>query len=210
MTALSAGHQQLVDLAGEGHKDLVQFAGPMAGYHERTHAPDGWGPFMPFRSQPHIDWNDPSLHFIDLNGDGFDDLLLVKDSVFVWYPSEAKHGFGAPRTFPRPHDEEKGPALVFADPTHSIFLADLSGDGLVDLCRIRNGEVCYWPNLGHGRFGAKVAMARAPRFDDPRPVLPPALRLQPLEALLHPRPRAVPARAGGPRGQDRAGKSSTT
>ena len=34
----------------------------------------------------------------------------------------------------------------------------MSGDGLTDLVRIRNGEVCYWPNLGYGRFGAKVAM----------------------------------------------------
>ena len=41
----------------------------------------------------------------------------------------------------------------------------MSGDGLADLVRIRNGEVCYWPNLGHGRFGAKVAMDDAPWFD---------------------------------------------
>ena len=33
--------------------------------------------------------------------------------------------------------------------------------------RIRNGEVCYWPNLGYGRFGAKVTMDNAPWFDAP-------------------------------------------
>ena len=33
--------------------------------------------------------------------------------------------------------------------------------------RIRNGEVCYWPNLGYGRFGAKVTMDNAPWFDNP-------------------------------------------
>jgi hypothetical protein len=43
----------------------------------------------------------------------------------------------------------------------------MSGDGLVDIARIRNGEVCYWPNLGHGRFGAKVTMDGAPHFDTP-------------------------------------------
>jgi Insecticide toxin TcdB middle/N-terminal region len=41
----------------------------------------------------------------------------------------------------------------------------MSGDGLTDLVRIRNGEVCYWPNLGYGQFGAKVAMDGAPLFD---------------------------------------------
>jgi RHS repeat-associated protein len=62
-------------------------------------------------------------------------------------------------------DEERGPRLVLADGTQSIYLADMSGDGLTDLVRIRNGEVCYWPNVGHGRFGAKVAMDNAPRLD---------------------------------------------
>ena len=33
-------------------------------------------------------------------------------------------------------DEEKGPRLVFADGTQSIYLADLSGDGLTDLVRM--------------------------------------------------------------------------
>jgi hypothetical protein len=62
-------------------------------------------------------------------------------------------------------DEEAGPKLVFADSTESVFLADLSGDGLTDLVRIRNGEVCYWPNLGYGHFGPKVTMDQSPRFD---------------------------------------------
>ena len=64
-------------------------------------------------------------------------------------------------------DEEQGPRIVFADPTQSIHLADLSGDGLTDIVRIRNGEVCYWPNLGYGRFGAKIIMDNSPRFDNP-------------------------------------------
>jgi hypothetical protein len=56
---------------------------------------------------------------------------------------------------------------VFADGAQSIYLSDFSGDGLSDLVRIRNGEVCYWPNLGYGRFGAKVTMDHAPWFDNP-------------------------------------------
>jgi hypothetical protein len=55
-------------------------------------------------------------------------------------------------------DEEKGPRIVFADGTQSIYMADMSGDGLTDLVRICNSEICYWPNLGYCRFGAKVTM----------------------------------------------------
>jgi hypothetical protein len=42
----------------------------------------------------------------------------------------------------------------------------MSGDGLNDLVRIRNGEVCYWPNFGYGCFGAKVTMDNSPQFDN--------------------------------------------
>ena len=76
-------------------------------------------------------------------------------------------GFAASERTVQAFDEERGPRLVFADREQSIYLADLSGDGLTDLVRIRNGEVCYWPNLGYGRFGAKVTMDRAPWFDGP-------------------------------------------
>ena len=34
----------------------------------------------------------------------------------------------------------------------------MCGDGLTDLVCLRNGEVCYGPNLGYGGFGAKVTM----------------------------------------------------
>ena len=63
--------------------------------------------------------------------------------------------------------EGRGRGLIFADGTQSLYLADMSGDGLSDLVRIRNGEVCYWPNRGYGRFGAKVAMDCSPWFDEP-------------------------------------------
>jgi len=62
-------------------------------------------------------------------------------------------------------DEELGPTVVFADPEQTIYLADMSGDGLNDLVRIRNGNVCYWPSLGFTRFGSKVTMDNTPWFD---------------------------------------------
>ena len=92
-------------------------------------------------------------------------MLITEDDAFTWYPSLAEDGFGPAPGASQPCDEDDGPRLVFADGTQSIYLADMSGDGLTDLVRIRNGEVCYWPNLGYGRFGAKVTMDNAPWFD---------------------------------------------
>jgi len=161
----SAG-QQIMDLAGDGDKCLVQFSEPLAGYCERQEN-GRWGPFTAFESNPNIPWQDPNLRLVDVNGDGFSDILISEDDVFLWYPSLAKSGFGPFQTVRKPGGEDAGPALVFADITCSIFLADMTGDGLTDIVRIRDGEVCYWPNMGYGRFGAKVTMGSAPVFGHP-------------------------------------------
>ncbi|HEU4855031.1 MAG TPA: SpvB/TcaC N-terminal domain-containing protein, partial [Nitrosospira sp.] len=166
LAALSGGRQQLLDLAGDGQLDLAEFEGPTPGFYERTSDED-WEPFQSFTSLPNIPWGEPNLRFVDLNGDGHADALISEHHVFTWHPSMAEEGFGAARHVSKPFDEETGPHLVFADGTQSIYLADMCGDGLTALVRIRNGEVCYWPNLGYGRFGAKVSMDNAPWFDNP-------------------------------------------
>ena len=163
---LRSGRQQLLDFAGMGRISLAQFAGTVPGFYERT-SNDGWEPFRAFSSLPAIDWSDPNLRFVDVTGDGLVDVLITDQDVFTWYPSLRKWGFGAGEYTPSSLDEERGPALVLADADQSIYLADMSGDGLSDLVRIRNGEVCYWPNIGYGRFGAKVTLDNAPWFDFP-------------------------------------------
>ncbi|MCO6432696.1 MAG: hypothetical protein J5I87_00145, partial [Nitrosomonas nitrosa] len=166
LAALGGGNQQLLDLAGNGQLDLVAFGGPTPGFYERTHDQD-WELYQPFKTLPNIPWDEPNLKFIDLNGDGHADILISEHQVFTWHPSLAEDGFAPARQVVQPLDEEQGPRLVFADGTQSIYLADMCGDGLTDLVRIRNGEVCYWPNLGYGHFGAKVTMDNAPWFDHP-------------------------------------------
>ena len=164
---LTSGRAQFMDLAGDGQPDLVTFRGLIPGFYERTPDAGGWEPFAPMASLPVLDWDDPNLKFVDLTGDGHADILITEDDVFRWHPSLAEEGFGPQEISRQSRDEETGPQLVFADGTQSIYLADLSGDGLSDLARIRNGEVCYWPNLGYGRFGAKVTMDNSPWFDFP-------------------------------------------
>jgi RHS repeat-associated protein len=163
---LRGGGQQLLDLAGDGQLDLVSLSGPLPGFFERTNE-EGWEPFRTFRQLPNIRWDEPNLRFIDLDGDGHADILITEQDVFTWHPSLGEQGFGAARNVPQSRDEERGTRLVLADGTDSIYIADMCGDGLTDLVRIRNGEVCYWPNLGYGRFGPKVTMDNAPWFDHP-------------------------------------------
>jgi RHS repeat-associated protein len=164
--SMEGDRAQFMDLAGDGQPDLVVLDGPMPGLFEHDEG-EGWHPFRPFSARLNRDLGDPNLRFVDLDGDGHADLLITEDDALVWHPSLAEEGFGPAHRITQAVDEEKGPRLVLADGTQSVYLADLSGDGLTDLVRIRDGEVCYWPNLGYGRFGAKVTMDHSPHFDHP-------------------------------------------
>ncbi len=160
---LRAG-QLLMDLAGDGMLDVVELS-PAAGFYERTDDAK-WEGFRPFHSLPVQNWEDPNLRFVDLTGDGMADMLITEDDAFTWHRSLGEQGFGPGIRVAVPLEEERGPRVIFGDSTQSVYLADMTGDGLVDLVRIRNGEICYWPNLGYGHFGAKVVMENAPWFDD--------------------------------------------
>lgn len=159
-----AGGAQLMDLASDGQPDLVALGGPMPGLYEHDDA-EGWQLFRPFTSALNRDTQDPNLRFVDLDGNGHADVLITEDGALVWHASLAEQGFGPARRIAQALDEEKGPRLVLSDGAQSIYLADMSGDGLTDLVRIRDGEVCYWPNLGYGRFGPRVTMDYSPHFD---------------------------------------------
>jgi RHS repeat-associated protein len=162
---LNGAHQQLLDLAGDGNLDMVELA-RTPGFYERLDD-NSWRPFHSFAAWPNLAWADPNLRLVDLTGDGHADVLFTEDECLTWHPSLAEDGFGPALRVRLPHDEEKGPRVIFADATQAVYMADLSGDGLTDLLRVRNGEVCYWPNLGYGHFGPKVTMDNAPWFDRP-------------------------------------------
>ncbi|KAH6845654.1 YD repeat-containing protein [Chaetomium sp. MPI-CAGE-AT-0009] len=168
-----------VDLDGDGKVELVKFDGRTPGFYGRNwDETSGWDSFRTFESLPNIPWNDRNVKFIDVTGDGVADVLVTDGELLhVYYYDRDKSSFAAVETMPAPSMERGSARLLFWDGVKALYTADMTGDGLSDIVRIRHAEVCYWPSLGYGRFGRKVAMRNSPTFDHQELFDPSLLRL---------------------------------
>ena len=152
------GSSQLADLRGVGTLALVR---PNGAYERDERG--GWRPFRAFAHPVTVRASDPGVRSGDFDGDGRTDLLVQADGALQWYGSAGELGYEAAETAGLALDEEDGPPALIG-PADTLHLADMTGDGTLDLVRVRAGEVCYWSGLGGGRFGAKVTMASPPEL----------------------------------------------
>ncbi|NVK66503.1 MAG: LysM peptidoglycan-binding domain-containing protein [Flavobacteriales bacterium] len=170
-----SGGSQLSNIESNGQLYLSQ-QGSNAGFSKRED--DGsWSPFKNYCQKVNIDLSDPDIRYVDLNGDGRPEILILRDELLRWYPNNGEMGFDEEQRCYTGLDEDKGPSRIFQNDLEGIFLNDMTGDGLSDIVRIRCNEICYWPNLGYGNFGEKVTMDNIPYFESPDAFHPQNLRL---------------------------------
>jgi hypothetical protein len=138
--------------------------------------------------------NSEDIRVFDVDGDGLVDVVRTSGtSIQVWYSLGRYPGgdglFGsavwtgkstaklsmAPVERCLPYSSVP---VRFSDP--DIHVADMNGDGIMDIVRIRLGDVRYWPGRGDGTFGTGamgcasgtfttgyVQMEGSPWFSDP-------------------------------------------
>lgn len=159
------GQFSLGDFDQNGNINLFSIQGRTAGFYEYDRHQERWSGFTPLANIP----TDSVTQIIDIDADGRGDLMVQLEDRIVCYPFKGKEGFDKPYTFAKPQSNGVSYAPVIGhSPALNFFLADMTGDGLPDQVIIQNGRVEYWPNLGYGRFGAKVTMESPPmlEFDD--------------------------------------------
>ncbi len=162
---------QLLDANGDGRMDLLITSGALPGYYPLQFG-GLWDrrSFQRYRTAPSFDLEDPEVRLVDLDGDGVTDAIRSGSRLecFFNHPQEgwSRTGWVERRAL------EEFPNVSFSDPR--VRWADMTGDGLQDLVLIYDGNIEYWPNLGHGDWGPRVSMRDAPRFPhgyDPRRIL---------------------------------------
>ncbi len=160
---LSDSHVAVGDLAGDGLPDIIVSDPVMPGFYEAL--PEGeWKPFKKFEVFPSLSLANPDLRLIDLTGDGLSDILVTQDNYFLWFQSIGEKGYDHPRFEPRINNLEQFPDVYFSDASRRVRLADMTGDGLLDIVLIHDGRIDYWPNMGYGKFGGRITMGNAPKI----------------------------------------------
>jgi RHS repeat-associated protein len=154
---------QFIDADGDGRADLLATTAPFGGYYPMS-VSAGWDrkSFQAYAQAPTVSFEDPEVKLLDLDGDGVTDVLRSGARFECFFNDSDPQRAWRRTAFVERRDLDNFPNVNFSDPR--IRLADMTGDGLQDIVAIHDGCLEYWPNLGHGRWGARIRMRRSPRF----------------------------------------------
>ena len=164
---------RIADADGDGRADLLVTQPPIAGYYSLADRPgDDVRWLRSFEEAPSVLVDDPEVRLVDLDGDGLCDILRTAHRFEQWFNDRDRDVAWRRKLAVERRSAADFPDVNLSDPR--VRLADMTGDGLTDIVLLHEGNVEYWPSLGHGRWGARTAMRRSPRFPhayDPRRIL---------------------------------------
>ncbi len=143
----------LADVDGDGRADLL--AKSTASFRWFPNRGAAWGPSEDFTAAPAFQLDDANVRLFDYDGDGLADALQSTAAGWYFWRNRGDGSWEGPLVHEAPAQD-----LDLADP--DTRLADFDGDGLVDVGRLVDGAVLYWPYLGWGSFGPSVRLDGGP------------------------------------------------
>ena len=148
---------RLADVDGDGRADLLVSRVALSGYYPGK-AGHTWGRFQPYgRNRPTFTVSDHRLRLLDVNGDARIDALADTGDSYLLYEGRGKQGWtDRPRVIKQQRDDPTVPDAPLAD--SRVHLADMTGDGIMDLIRVFKHHLEYWPSAGVGRWDVRQVL----------------------------------------------------
>ena len=149
------------DMDASGNADML-ILGPneLNGYYENKGKLQ-WGNFVAYpRNRRAFPETVPSNRFVDVDGNGVVDVIRSTKRAFHVLKNQRSEGWDKASVVTKSGKEID--QVNFED--FHYHLADMTGDGLMDIIKIGSGRIDYWPSLGDGRFEDRQTMGNAPRI----------------------------------------------
>ena len=162
---------QLLDADGDGRLDLLVTNEIVSGYYPLQFG-GLWNrrSFKKYTKAPSFNLKDPEVRLLDLDGDGVTDALRSGSRLECFF-NDPRDGWKATRQVER-RQLSDFPNVNFSD--QRVKLADMTGDGLLDIVLVSDRDLVYWPNLGRGEWSKRISTDDAPAFPygyDPKRIL---------------------------------------
>jgi RHS repeat-associated protein len=154
---------KLLDLNGDGITDALRsgnrfecfFNDAEKGWHDTLQIPR-----KPLAEFPDVNFSDPRVRLADMSGDGMQDIVLISDRNFDYWPNLGHGRWGRRITM------RNAPQLPHNYDPKRLLLGDIAGNGPDDLIYVDYGKIWLWINQNGNSFGDPILIEGTPLISD--------------------------------------------
>ena len=160
--SLEGGDVRLVDLDGDGVTDVLRSGATIECFFNDRDPHKAWArkTVVSVPGLDGLDLTDPRVKLADMNGDGLQDIVLVRETDVVYWPSLGHGRWADPVTM------RNAPRLPWGFDARRILLGDVDGDGAADLVVVDDRRVTLCVNRGGGSWSDPITIEGTPRVTD--------------------------------------------